>query len=59
MKIDQLIYQALLVVPQNAIDIELCLRITSRNTALAHCIGEVKASVGSMNSARSTVFGAS
>jgi hypothetical protein len=33
------------------------LRLTSRNTALARCIGDVKASVGFMNSARSTVFG--
>jgi hypothetical protein len=28
------------VPPQNAMDIELCLRITNGNTALAHFIGE-------------------
>jgi hypothetical protein len=32
-------------------------RLTSRNTALAHCIGEVETDVCRMKSARSTVFG--
>jgi hypothetical protein len=27
-------------VPQNAVNIELCLRLTKRKPALAHCIGK-------------------
>jgi hypothetical protein len=32
-------------------------QLTSRNTALAHCIGEVETRVCKMKGARSTVFG--
>jgi hypothetical protein len=35
-------------VPQNAIDVELCLRLTNGNTALAHCVGEVETKIGNM-----------
>jgi len=34
------------LVPQNAIDVELCLRITNANPALAHWIGRGEAQFG-------------
>jgi hypothetical protein len=34
------------IVPQNAIDRELCLRLTNGKPALAHWIGDVETSVG-------------
>ena len=44
-------------VPQNAINSELCLRLTNGKPALAHWIGEVETKVGQMKSARSIMKG--
>jgi hypothetical protein len=44
--------------PQNAIRIELCLRLTGQSTTLAFCNDEGKTKVGEMKRARSTPLAA-
>jgi hypothetical protein len=41
-----IIYQTFLLVPQNAVQIELCLRLTNGKPALAHWIGELETKFG-------------
>ena len=42
----KIVFLALVIVRQNAIEIELCLRLTNGKPALAHSIGEDETKVG-------------